>query len=83
MKRWHVTSEEEKAIELKRDIVAGQERSIWNPARLPSPEGFEFAEIELARIKTALETWASYSVNIDRRWLEPLLDAIVKPEPKL
>jgi hypothetical protein len=65
---------EEKALELKRETVAGQERVVWNPAHpLPARE-FEFSDAEVARIKAAIQTWESYGVNADRRWLEPLLD---------
>lgn len=63
-----------KAVELKREMVAGQERIVWNPAlSLPSKE-FEFSDPEIARIKAAIQTWDSYGVNADRRWLQPLLD---------
>ena len=67
---------EEEAIELKREIVAGQERVAWNPACSVLPREFEFSEIEVARIKLAVQTWDSYGVATDRRWLEPLIDAL-------
>jgi hypothetical protein len=76
-----LTIEEENAVELKREVVAGQERVVWNPALSTPPKEFEFSEIELARIRTAIGTWDSYGVNSDRRWLEPLLDAFATPEP--
>jgi hypothetical protein len=64
---------EEKAVELKREMVAGQERVIWNPAlSLPARE-FEFTEVEFARINASIESWHAYGANADRRWLEPLL----------
>lgn len=66
-------AQEEKAIELKREIVAGQERVVWNPAlSIPSKE-FEFTDPEAARIKASVEAWHGYGANADRRWLEPLL----------
>jgi hypothetical protein len=69
-------ADEEKAVELKRDLVGGQERVVWNPARsLPARE-FEFTDTELARIKVAIQTWDSYGVNADRRWLEPVIQAL-------
>ncbi|MBI4910996.1 MAG: hypothetical protein HY820_45720 [Acidobacteria bacterium] len=69
-------ADEEKAVEVKREIVASQERVLWNPARsLPAKE-FEFTDPEIARIKTAIQTWDSYGVNADRRWLQPLIDAL-------
>ena len=67
---------EEQAIELKREFVAGQERTIWNPAATLPAREFEFDESELARIRAALDTWHNYGAATDRRWLEPLLDAI-------
>ena len=73
-------ADEEKAVEVKREMVAGQERVVWNPAlALPAKE-FEFSDPELARVKAAIQTWDSYGVNADRRWLEPLL-ALILTEP--
>jgi hypothetical protein len=69
-------ADEEKAIELKRDIVAGQERVVWNPALALPPKEHQFTEAEIARIKVALQTWDSYGVAADRRWLEPILLAL-------
>jgi len=43
-----VDADEEEAIELKRGIVAGQERAVWNPALLLP------ADAEIARIKAAV-----------------------------
>ncbi len=65
--------EQEKAIELKREIVAGQERVLWNPALSLPPREFEFTDPEVARIKAALQTWDSYGVSADRSWLEPII----------
>lgn len=74
--------EEEKAIELKREFVADQERTIWNPAlSLPAKE-FEFTDAEAARIKAAIETWDHYGVAVDRRWLEPVIEALFSIEPQ-
>lgn len=67
---------EEGAIGLKREMVAGQERVLWNPARSIPAREFEFSDQEIARIKAALQTWDSYAVNADRRWLQPLVEAM-------
>jgi hypothetical protein len=70
-------ADEEKAIELKRECVGGQERVLWNPSlSLPAKE-FEFPDGEIARIKAAIQTWDQYAVGSDRRWLEPLLEALL------
>ena len=66
-------ADEEKAVELKRDVVSGQERVVWNPALSIPAKEFEFSEPELARIKAAIQTWDSYGVAADRLWLEPLI----------
>jgi hypothetical protein len=67
-------ADEEKAVEVKREMVASQERVVWNPAlSLPAKE-FEFPDLEVVRIKAAIETWDSYGANVDRRWLEPLVN---------
>ena len=76
-------ADEEKAIELKREVVAGQERAVWNPAlTLPSKE-FSFTDAERVRIKAAIETWDAYGAAVDRRWLEPLVGALFSPEANL
>lgn len=49
-------AEQEKAVEAKREMVASQERVIWNPAlSLPSKE-FDFSDQEVARLKCAIAT---------------------------
>lgn len=72
-------ADEEKAIELKRELVNGQERAVWNPS-IPAKE-FDFTDAEVVRIKAAIEKWDGYGVRADRKWLEPLLGAFVSPEP--
>ena len=69
-------ADEEKAVELKREMVAGQERVVWNPALSIPAKDFEFTDPEVARIKAAIQTWDSYGVNADRRWLQPLVAAL-------
>src|ERR1019366_4996643 len=69
-------ADEEKAIELKREIVSGQERVLWNPVLSVPANEFEFTDVESARIKVAIETWDAYGAAADRRWLEPLVDAL-------
>jgi hypothetical protein len=67
---------EESTLELRRELVGGQERVIWNSTlSLPSRE-FEFTDTEAARIRTSVESWHAYGANEDRRWLEPLLDLL-------
>jgi len=74
-------AKEEKAIELKREVVGGQERVAWNPAlSLPAKE-FDFSDAEVARIKGALQTWNSYGVASDRHWLQPIVEAMFALEP--
>jgi hypothetical protein len=72
-----LSPEEEKAIELKRELVAGQERVVWNPARTVPAKEFELTESEAARIRAAVESADSYGAGADRRWLEPLLRALI------
>jgi hypothetical protein len=67
-------SDEEKAVELNREMVAGQERVAWNPARSIPAKDFEFTDADVARLKAALETWDSYGANADRHWLKPLVE---------
>jgi hypothetical protein len=75
-----IDAEEEKALELKRDTLAGQERVVWNPAlSLPARE-YEFTDAEIARIKAALHTWDSYGVATDRCWLQPLMEVLFSAE---
>jgi hypothetical protein len=66
-------ADEEKAVELKREMVTGQERVVWNPALSIPARQFEFTDAETGRIKSALQTWDGYGATADRHWLEPLL----------
>lgn len=75
-------ADEETAIELKRELVGGQERTVWNPSLLIAEREFEFTDAEVARIKVAIETWSNYGVANDRRWLEPLLEVVIQTEPR-
>jgi hypothetical protein len=74
-------ADEEKAIELKREMVAGQERVMWNPALSIPAKEFEFSDPEVGRIKAAIETWDGYCVASDRCWLEPVVNQIFRAEP--
>jgi hypothetical protein len=69
-------SAEEKAIELKREVVAGQERVVWNPSLYIPAKDFEFTDSEVTRIRAALQSWQSYGVSADRRWLQPVVEAV-------
>jgi hypothetical protein len=69
-------ADEECAVELKREVVAGQERVVWSPALTLPARDYEFTDAETARIKAALQTWDSYGVGADRRWLQPLIDVL-------
>ena len=66
-------ADEEKVIELRREIVSAHERTIWNPSLSIPAQEFEFSDAEVSRIKAAIETWGDYGATVDRRWLEPLL----------
>ncbi|MEO8370618.1 MAG: hypothetical protein ABI806_15650 [Candidatus Solibacter sp.] len=69
-------TDEEKALELKREMAAGQERVVWNAAlSLPGKE-FEFSGPETARIRSALQTCESYAAGGDRRWLQPRIEVL-------
>lgn len=74
--------DEEKAVELKREMVAGQERVVWNPALSIPPKDIEFTDPEVSRIKAAIQTWDSYGVNADRRWLQPILEFLFAPDAR-
>jgi hypothetical protein len=69
-------ADEEKAVELKREMVAGQERVVWNPALSIPAKAFEFSDSEVVRIKATLQTWDSYGADADRLWLEPIIRAL-------
>jgi hypothetical protein len=69
-------ADEEKGVELKREMVAGQERVLWNAALSISPREFELTAAETARIRASIESWDQYSPSADRRWLEPLMTVL-------
>ena len=76
-----LNADEEKAVELKREMVAGQERAVWNPKLSIPAKDFEFTDPEVARLKTAIQTWDSYGANADRRWLQPVVETLFPTEP--
>ena len=49
-------AEEEMALELRREIVGGQERLLWNPGLSIAAKEFEVTGAEVLRIKSALRT---------------------------
>ena len=67
-----LTPKEEATIELKREVVAGRERTIWNPALTLPPKTYEFTDLEIRRVRAVVEAWNSYGTT-DRAWLEPLI----------
>ena len=71
--RLTLDADEEKGVELKREMVAGQERAVWNPALSIPAKEFEFTDPEVARLKAAVQMWDSYGAAADRPWLEPIL----------
>ena len=77
-----LSTEEETAVEFKRELAGAQERVAWNPQRSLPVKAFEFTDAEAARIRAALETWPAYGVAADRRWLEPLLRMIAPATPE-
>jgi hypothetical protein len=79
--RLALNADEEKAVDLKREIVAGQERVVWNPALSIPVKNFEFTDPEVARIRAALQTWDLYGAAADRPWLQPLVDNLFSAEP--
>jgi hypothetical protein len=68
--------DEEKALEVKREMVAGQECVVWNPALSIPAKEFDLTDPEVARIKAAIQTWDSYGAGADRRWLQPLVESL-------
>lgn len=63
--------EEEKALELKRELVAGQERVVWNPAFSLKAKEFEFTAAEAARIRAAVESAFGQSIRRGLPWPRP------------
>jgi hypothetical protein len=74
-------ADEEKALELKREMVAGQERVAWNPTLSIPAKDFEFTDPEVARLKAAIQLWDSYGVAAERRWLQPLVEILFPTNP--
>jgi len=81
--RLALDADEEKAVELKRELVGAQERVVWNPALFIPARDFEFSDPEVARIRAALQTWDSYGVAADRHWLQPIVDEMFSPDPRV
>ena len=76
-----LNSDEEKALELKREMTSGQERVVWNASlALPAKE-FVLSDAEIVRVKRAMEMWDSYGADADRRWLQFLVDELFPVQP--
>lgn len=73
-------ADEETAVELKRKMVAGQERMVWNADLSLPAKAFEFSDAEAIRIRSALQVWESYAAGADRRWLQPLVESLFPVE---
>ena len=69
-------AEEERTLAVTREVTNGLERVVWNPVLTIPAREFELVDAEMSRLKAALATWDSYAAGGDRRWLEPLLDAL-------
>jgi hypothetical protein len=61
-----LVADEEKALGLKREFVNGQERTVWDPALSLSARELDLTDADVARIKTAIETWDAYGAAADR-----------------
>lgn len=77
--RLSLAAEEEAALGLKREFVGGRDHVVWDLAATIPTKSMVFSDAEIARIRAAIETWDSYAAASDRRWLEPLLRAILQP----
>jgi hypothetical protein len=75
-------ADEEKAVQMKREMVAGQDRVVWNPALTLAAKELVFTDPEIARIKAAIEMWESYGADADRRWLQPLVETLFSARPQ-
>ena len=67
-------------MDVKREMAAGQERAVWNPTLSVAARKFEFSDPEVARLKAAIHTQDSYSVNAGRHWLQQILSALFGPD---
>lgn len=79
--RLALDADEEKGVELKREIVGGHERVAWNPALSIASREFELSDLEVGRLKAAIQTWDAYGANADRRWLQPLVETLLPTGP--
>ncbi len=68
--------DEEGKVGVKREMVAGRGRVIWDPALSLVPKEFDLSDPEIARIKSAIQTWDGYDVDADRCWLQPILEVL-------
>jgi hypothetical protein len=52
-------ADEENTLGVKREVIGGQERTVWSPALSIPAKDFEFRKPETVRMKAALQTWGS------------------------
>jgi hypothetical protein len=72
----------EKAIKLKREVVAGKERVFWNPLLSIAAKELDFPDADVARIRAAIEAWNAYGAAADRCRLGALIDALFSAGPR-
>jgi hypothetical protein len=77
--RISLTAEEERAIELKREITEGREQVRWNPERTLPAQPFEFSDAETLIVRDAIKA-LDFGAAIDRSWLEPIVRAVFAEE---
>ncbi|HEY3439938.1 MAG TPA: hypothetical protein VGK29_04270 [Paludibaculum sp.] len=75
-----LNADEEAALGLKRELLGGQERTVWNASLSIGTKEFIFTDFEVAKIKAAIAMWDLYGAAADRRWLEPLVDEFFSGE---
>ena len=69
-------ADEEKTLELKREMVGGQERVVWNSdLSLPAKE-FEFSDSSAHASGVRFKRGNPSPPPADRRWLQPLIEAL-------
>ena len=69
-------ADEEKTLELKREMSGGQERVVWNADYSLKAREFEFTDSEIVRVRAAIGEWESYAAGSDRCWLQPLIEVL-------
>lgn len=80
MDRLELSAQEKEAINYRVATADnGVEVASWDRGLRPPPVEFEISEAEGQRLRKIIEEWPHFLTQVDRLWIEPLLELLPSP----